>query len=113
MSGFIIELIQRGIWSLPYLLVWGIGFGICIHFRSKNKSATNMAITAFSIFIVNLILSTVIQTWLISSQGQDSTLSLHTSFMIAGGVNAVMNIAGWIFLLIALYQLLDLKPVAN
>lgn len=113
MSDFIIQLIERSIWSLPYLLVWGVGFGICIHFRLKNKLAANMAIAAFSIFIANLILSTVIQTWLISSQGQDSILPLHTSFAIAGGINTLLSIAGWILLLTSLFHLLERKPAAE
>jgi hypothetical protein len=109
MSEFLPQLITRALWSLPYLVIWGVGLGICINFHAKNKLAANLAITAFSIFIVNLILSALIQTWLMSFRDETSLVSLNTSFAIAGGVNTVMSIAGWIFLLVALYKLLEMK----
>jgi hypothetical protein len=109
MNEFLPQLITRALWSLPYLCVWGVGLGICINFHAKNKLAANLAITAFSIFIVNLILSVLIQTWLISFQNEASSVSLSTSFAIAGGINTLLSIAGWIFLLIALSQLLQPK----
>lgn len=110
MSEFIMQLLTRGLWSLPYLCIWGVGLGMCINFHAKNKLAANLAITAFSIFIVNLILSTLIQTWLISFQDDASSMvSLGTGFAIAGGINSLFNVVGWIFLLVALYQLLQPK----
>lgn len=107
MSEFLIELVTRGVWSLPYLCVWAVGLGVCLNFQAKNKLAANLAIVAFSIFIANLVVSTLIQTWLISFRDEvTSAVSLGTAFAIAGGINTLLSLIGWIFLLIAIYQLL-------
>lgn len=112
MSDFLMQLISSGVWSLPYLCIWAVGLGICINFRVNNKLAANLAIAAFSIFIVNLIISVLVQTWLISFRDDiTSTIPLGAAYAIAGGINTLFSVTGWIFLLIAIYQLLTGKSV--
>jgi hypothetical protein len=107
MNDFLITLITHGLWSLPYLCIWAVGFGICVNFHAKNKLAANLAIAAFSILIVNLIISILVQTWLITFRDEvTSAVSLGTAYAIAGGINTLLSVIGWVILLIAIYQLL-------
>jgi hypothetical protein len=110
MSDYVIQLISSGAWSLPYLCIWAVGLGICVNFRVNNKLAANLAIAAFSIFIVNLIISVLVQTWLITFR-DEITIPLSVAYAIAGGINTLFSVTGWVFLLIAIHQLLIGKPV--
>lgn len=111
MSEFINHLIERGIWTFPYLCIWGVALGVCINLQDRNKLATNFAITAFLIFIVTIIITTLAQTWLISFRDEAmSAVSIGTAFTILGVISTSLNLIGWLFLLFALYQLLTASP---
>lgn len=107
MNELLTTLLTRGLWSLPYLCIWAVGFGICINFRNSHKIAANLAMTAFLIFFVNAILSFLIQTWLMAQREETSLVSINTGFVIAGAINTLLSVTAWILLLIALYQLLE------
>ncbi len=105
----IIDVLKQVIWSLPFLCIWGVGIGISINFHSNNKPAANLAITGFSIFILAEILRALLTYWIIASyhNGTGTETSQHS--FIGHIIVLLLNLAGWILLLVAFYQLLQPK----
>ena len=110
MQDYLLEFGSNFLWALPYASFNIAGLLICIHFRNTAKHPSKLGIIAFSIHLVQQILSPAFRAWFsLSFPGLAPMSKIDMANLATRGFLSLAVISGIadIFLLIAIYRALS------
>lgn len=91
------------VWSLPYLALYGAAVVYALTRRDMGK-ASRYAAWGFGLFVLDLVLSAVDTYIMINRDPSDvDMLSLAWDQVLFSAASLVLNIGGWIFILLAIF----------
>lgn len=106
------ELLQRILFCLPNIAVWITGICLCLQYKKHHPASVNLLTGAFILFIIDLLVITLLQSWIISSAQENGVGSITWRLGILQLFGTLINLIGWGLILTAIYQLLkSTKPL--
>lgn len=88
---------------IPFLLIFSAGIMLSIINRKKMGKAATFALIGFIFLLINSLLDIIHLCWLILYANQISAQSVSTIMFVKGIAGAIFGIAGFIFLLAAIF----------
>lgn len=61
------------LWSVPYFILYGIGLLLAVLRWQRHPQVSLLALCAFGIFLLNMVLQVLFQIWLFNSANADHT----------------------------------------
>ncbi len=91
---------------IPLMIVWLIGLILAIVTWKQHPKASLLALRAFVIFLINILLSTAnsLLPLYLHNNANMSSASISTISMIAGIVIQIISVAAWILIIVAIFS---------
>ena len=88
---------------VPFLLIFSAGIILSLVNLKKMRKAAIFALIGFFLLLLNSLSDIINMTWLLFYANQSSADSVSSIMMIKGIVSTILSIAGFIFLLAAIF----------
>ena len=99
------------IYTIPFVLVYLAGIALSLTNREKSPKASRLALVGCSLLLLNSFIHMAFSTWLVFGSRSGNTNSLLATVMtINGALTTLFGVAGFIFLLAAIFAKTDDSP---
>ncbi len=96
-------------WLLPMLLVYLVGSALALTRRAQHPRRSTLALCAFALLALGLLASAASQVMIVLPREVDRH-TLQLVLMIAGAIRMLLDLAGWVLLLCALFAREKTQP---